>query len=332
MTQETFTMQSIKGAVALAISLSCVGIVASAHAQGSRDYPSKPVRLVVPFPAGGPTDLLARVVSQRMGESMRQTILVDNKPGGNTIIGADAVAKAPADGYTLLMAVDNTLVMNQYLYSKLPYDPIKDFEPIGKVAVSPLLVVTNQAGPKSMQELVAQAKAAPAKVTYGFGTFTTQLSGELLKRTLGKDVVSVPYKGSSGTTQGLLSNDVTFTIDGITSALPHIEKGTLRPLARLSSKSIPALASVPTLAEAGVKVPDIDVWMALLAPKGTPADIVARLNRELVQALQAKDVQEKLQSAGLLADPSSPQALRSFMASEAARWRPVIEEAGIKVD
>ncbi|WP_043460141.1 Bug family tripartite tricarboxylate transporter substrate binding protein [Azohydromonas australica] len=325
-------MHTTKGLVALAISLSCAGLTANARAQAAGDYPSKPIRLVVPFPAGGPTDLLARVVGQRMSESMRQTIVVDNKPGGNTIIGADAVAKAPPDGYTLLMAVDNTLVMNQYLYSKLPYDPFKDFEPVGKVAVSPLLVVTNQAGPQSMQELVAQTKAAPAKVSYGFGTFTTQLSGELLKRTLGKGVISVPYKGSSGTTQGLLSNDVTFTIDGITAALPHIEKGTLRPLARLSSKSIPALASVPTLTEAGVKVPDIDVWMALLAPKGTPAGIVAKLNRELTQALAAKDVQDKLQSAGLLADPSSAQGLRNFMTSEAARWRPVIKEAGIKID
>ncbi len=325
-------MQTPKSFLALALSLSCAGITADALAQGSSDYPGKPIRLVVPFPAGGPTDLLARVVGQRMGESMQQTIIVDNKPGANTIIGADAVAKAPADGYTLLMAVDNTLVMNQYLYAKLPHDPIKDFEPIGKVAVSPLLVVTNAAGPKSIQELAARAKAAPDKLSYGFGTFTTQLSGELLKQTLGKRVVAVPYKGSSGTTQGLLSNDVTFTIDGITAVLPHIEKGTLRPLARLSAKSIPALASVPTLSDAGIKVPDIDVWMALLAPKGTPATVVARLNRELTQALAAKDVQDKLQSAGLLADPSSPQALRSFIASEAERWRPVIEEAGIKID
>lgn len=325
-------MQRYKGLAALAISLSCAGFTAEALAQGSRDYPSKPVRLVVPFPAGGPTDLLARVVGQRMGEAMHQTIVVDNKPGANTIIGADAVAKAPADGYTLLMAVDNTLVMNQYLYAKLPYDPVRDFEPIGKVAVSPLLLITNQSGPQSMQDLMARAKAAPAKVSYGFGTLTTQLSGELLKRTFGKALVAVPYKGSSGTTQGLLSNDVTFTIDGITAALPHFEKGTLRPLARLSSKSMPVVAGVPTLAESGFNLPEIDVWIALLAPKGTPGEIVAKLNRELRRALGAKDVQEKLQSAGLLPDPSSPDELGKFMALEAVRWRPVIEEAGIKID
>ncbi|GLS13932.1 hypothetical protein GCM10007935_13620 [Hydrogenophaga electricum] len=276
--------------------------------------------------------MLARLVGQRMGQAMRQTIVVDNKPGANTIIGADAVAKAPADGYTLLMAIDSTLVMNQYLYAKLPYDPIRDFEPIGKVATTPLVIVTHQTGPQSMQALVAQAKADPSALSYGFGTFTSQLSGELLKRTLGKEVVSVPYKGSAGTTQGLLSKDVTFTIDGITAAMPHFEKGTLRPLARLSTRSIPSLPNVPTLADVGVKLPDIDVWMALLAPRGTPADVVDKLSQALSQALAAKDVQEKLLAAGLLADVSSPQALRSFIASEAARWRPVIADAGIKID
>ncbi|PZP91177.1 MAG: hypothetical protein DI587_36245 [Variovorax paradoxus] len=325
-------MKTFKVPAALVLSLLCAATPVLAQAQGSRDYPNRPIKLVVPFPAGGPTDLLARVVGQRMGETMRQTIVVDNKPGANTIIGADAVAKAPADGYTLLMAIDNTLVMNQYLYVKLPYDPIKDFDPIGKVASTPLVVMTHQGGPQSMQALQAQAKATPAALSYGFGTFTSQLSGELLKRTLGKEVVSVPYKGSAGTTQGLLSKDVTFTIDGITTAMPHFEKGTLRPLARLSAKPIPTLPNVPSMSEVGLKLPDIDVWMALLAPKGTPADVVNRLNQALTQALASKDVQDKLLSAGLLADGSSPQALRSFIASEAARWGPVIAEAGIKID
>jgi len=325
-------MKTFQVAAAFAVSLTCASLQAHAQALASRDYPSRPIRMIVPFPAGGPTDLLARVVGQRMGELMRQPMVVDNKPGANTIIGADAVAKAAPDGYTLLMAIDNTLVMNQYLYAKLPYDPVKDFEPIGKVATTPLVVMTHQAGPQSMQVLVAQAKAGPAAMSYGFGTFTSQLSGELLKRTLGKEVVSVPYKGSAGTTQSLLTKDVTFTIDGITTAMPHFEKGTLRPLARLSAKPIPTLPGVPSMAEVGVKLPDIDVWMALLAPKGTPAAVVDELNRALTQALASKDVQEKLLGAGLLADASTPQALRSFIASEAARWRPVIAEAGIRID
>ncbi|MDM0084598.1 tripartite tricarboxylate transporter substrate binding protein [Variovorax sp. J31P179] len=325
-------MKTLKRLATLATALWCLVSTFDALAQGSRDYPNHPIKLIVPFPAGGPTDFLARVVGQRMGEAMRQTVVVDNKPGANTIIGADSVAKAAPDGYTLLMAIDNTLVMNQYLYSKLPYDPLNDFEPVGKVATTPLVVMTNQAGPKSMQALVALANANPGTLSYGFGTFTSQLSGELLKRTLGKDVVSVSYKGSAGTTQGLLSKDVTFTIDGITTALPHFEKGTLRPLARLSAKPIPTLPNVPAMSDVGIKLPEIDVWMALLAPKGTPADVVDKLNHALTHALASKDVQDKLLGAGLLVDASSPQALRSFIASEAARWQPVIAEAGIKID
>lgn len=325
-------MKNFKRLAAFAISLSCAAISINAVAEVASDFPVRPIKLIVPFPAGGPTDLLARVVGQRMGEVMHQAIVIDNKPGANTIIGASTVAKAAPDGYTLLMAIDNTLVMNQYLYSKLPYDPVKDFEPIGKVATTPLVVMTSQAGPKSMLALVDQAKAHPGTLSYGYGTFTSQLSGELLKQVLGKEVVSVSYKGSAGTTQALLSSDVTFTIDGITTAMPHFEKGTLRPLARLSAKPIPTLPKVPTLSEAGINLPDIDVWMALLAPKGTPAAVVAKLNIALTQALAAKDVQATLLGAGLLTDASSPEALRSFITSESARWRKVIAESGIKID
>ncbi|MDM0066895.1 tripartite tricarboxylate transporter substrate binding protein [Variovorax sp. J31P207] len=325
-------MKILKRFAAFALLLPCAAISVNAVAEVATEFPARPIKLVVPFPAGGPTDLLARVVGQRMGELMRQTIVIDNKPGANTIIGASAVAKAAPDGYTLLLAIDNTLVMNQHLYSRLPYDPVKDFEPIGKVATTPLVVMTNQAGPKSMQALVDQAKTHPSTMSYGFGTFTSQLSGELLRKFLGKDVVPVSYKGSAGTTQALLSSDVAFTIDGITTAMPHFEKGTLRPLARLSAKPIPTLPKVPSLAEAGINLPDIEVWMALLAPKGTPSDVVAKLNRALTQALAAKDVQDTLLAAGLLTDPSSPEALRSFMTSESASWRKVIADSGIKID
>jgi tripartite-type tricarboxylate transporter receptor subunit TctC len=324
-------MKILKRFTAFALLLSCT-VSVDAVAEVASEFPVRPIKLVVPFPAGGPTDLLARVVGQRMGDLMHQAVVIDNKPGANTIIGASAVAKAAPDGYTLLMAIDNTLVMNQHLYSKLPYDPVKDFEPIGKVATTPLVVMTNKAGPKSMQALVDQAKSHPATLSYGFGTFTSQLSGELLKQFLGKEVVAVSYKGSAGTTQALLSTDVTFTIDGITTAMPHFEKGTLQPLARLSAKPIPTLPNVPTLTEAGINLPDIDVWMALLAPKGTPSEVVAKLNRALTQALAAKDVQDTLLASGLLTDASSPEALRSFITSESARWRKVIADAGIKID
>lgn len=305
--------------------------VTTAIAQGS-DFPTRPIRIVVPFPAGGPTDILARVVGQKMADQMGQPILVDNRPGANTSIGASAVAKAPADGYTLLMAIDNTLAMNQYLYAKLPYDPSKDFDAIGKVAVSPLIVVSGTKGPSSMTELLARIKTNARQVTYGHGTFTTQFAGEMLRREAGKDMVDVPYRGSAAVTQGLLSNDVVFTIDGITAALPHIQKGTFHALAKLSNRPLPALAKIPTLAEMGVKFPEVEVWMALVAPRGTPGPVVERLNRELLQALGAESVQQKLNDLGLIVDGSTPDALRQFIAAESAKWKPVIESTGIKLD
>jgi tripartite-type tricarboxylate transporter receptor subunit TctC len=253
---------------AAAITLSLTTLQVSAQ---SADFPNRPIRMIVPFPAGGPTDILARVVGQKMSEQLGQPILIDNRPGANTSIGASAVAKAPADGYTLLMAIDNTLTMNQFLYSKLPYDPAKDFDAIGKVAVSPLILVTGSKGPASLPELLTRIKANPGQINYGHGTFTTQFAGEMLRREVGKEMVDVPYKGSSAVTQGLLSNDVVFTIDGVTAALPHIQKGTFHAVARLSGRALPPLPRVPALAEAGVKLPDIEVWMALVAPRGLRA-------------------------------------------------------------
>jgi tripartite-type tricarboxylate transporter receptor subunit TctC len=317
----------------IAFALGVAGVLAAPLASAqSTAFPERPIRIIVPFPAGGPTDILARVVGQRMGEQMGQTVLVDNRPGANTGIGAAAVANAPADGYTLLLAVDNTLAMNQFLYSRLSYDPVKDFEPIGKMAVSPLIVVTRGEGPRTMQALLAQVTSNPGKVSYGYGTFTTQFAGEMLRREIGKAMVDVPYKGSAAVTQGLLTKDVLFTIDGITAALPHIQKGTFHALAKLSDRKLSALPDVPLLRASGVKMPDVEVWMALMAPKGTPARVIERISNEMAKAMAAKDVQQKLADAGLLADSSGPQALREFIAAESAKWKPVIESTGIKID
>jgi tripartite-type tricarboxylate transporter receptor subunit TctC len=324
-------MKTWKQSIALALGVAAILAAPLASAQ-STAFPERPIRIIVPFPAGGPTDILARVLGQRLGEQMGQTVLIDNRPGANTGIGAVAVAKAPPDGYTLLLAVDNTLAMNQFLYSRLPYDPVKDFEPVGKLAVSPLIVVTRSEGPKTLQALLAQVKSDPRKVSYGYGTFTTQFAGEMLRREIGKGMVDVPYKGSSAVTQGLLTHDVLFTIDGITAALPHIQKGTFRALAKLSDRKLSALPDVPLLRASGLKMPDVEVWMALMAPKGTPAPVIDRVATELSKALGARDVQQKLADVGLLADSSGPEALREFIAAESAKWKPVIESTGIKID
>lgn len=324
-------MNTIQRVLTLTLAIASATATSTVSAQAN-DYPNRPIRMVVPFPAGGPTDILARVVGLKMSEQLNQPVVIDNRPGANTGIGAAAVAKAAADGYTLLMAVDNTLAMNQFLYSRLPYDPINDFEAVGKVAVSPLIIVTSAQGPSTLQALLTLVKAAPHKVSYGYGTFTTQFAGEMLRREIGKSMVDVPYKGSAAVTQGLLTHDVLFTIDGITAALPHIQKGSFRALAKLSHRSLPSLPQVPPIREAGIQIPDVEVWMALVAPHGTPAPIVERLNRELLKALSAKDVQQKLNEVGLLADGSSPAGLREFVAAEAAKWKPVIEATGIKID
>ncbi|MDB5849355.1 MAG: hypothetical protein JWP29_3107 [Rhodoferax sp.] len=295
-------------------------------------YPQRPIRLVVPFPAGGPTDILARVVGQKLTERLGQAVIVDNKPGANTIIGADVVAKAAPDGYTLLLAIDSTLVMNQALYSKLPYDPVKDFEPIAKMAISPLIVVTSSAGPHTLKDVIAQAKAQPGKVSFGYGTVTTQLGGEIIKNALGLNILSVAYKGSAGTVQGLLSNDVTYIIDGVSAALPHIQSGKFRALATLGDKRIPVLPELPSVAsEAGLHGFDVAVWMGLVAPRGTPEPITRLLGAEVARALELPDVREKLDAVGLLPDMVPAAAFRGFMQTETVKWQKAITQAEIKI-
>ena len=297
-------------------------------------YPSKPIRIVVPFPAGGPSDVQARVIGQKMGESLDQQVLVDNRPGANTIIGAEAVAKAPPDGHTLLMVIDSTLTMNPYLYRKLPYDPQKDFAPISMTAWSPLILVVDGAtGPKSVKELLQEARANPGKLSFGAGTITTQLAGELLKSAAGVNMVYVPYKGSPGTVQGLLSNDVKFIIDGVTSSVPHIRSGKFRVLASLTARPIAALPNLASLAtEAGLAGFDVAVWLGLVAPAGTPAEIVNKLSQEIARILALPDVKEKHAAIGLDPASNTPSEFTAFIRAEAERWGKTIKEAGIRLD
>ena len=315
-------------------SIFLVSLLASAPAFGQSDatYPQKSIRMVVPFPAGGPTDLLARVVGQKLADPLGQAVVIDNKAGGSTVIGAEIVARAPPDGYTLLMAIDNTLVMNQSLYSKLSYDPIKDFEPITKVATSPLIEVTSTNGPQSLKAALAQAKAQPGSISYGYGTFTSQLGAELIKNSLSISAMGVAYKGSAGTVQGLLSNDVSFIIDGVTTALPHIQSGKFRALANLGNNPIAALPGLPSVAvEAGIPGFDVAVWIGLVAPRGTPVAIVQKLSNEVALVLAMPDVKEKLAGAGLIVDPQPPAAFRSFIQAESVEWTKIIQQADIKI-
>ncbi len=304
------------------------------YAQGAATYPNKPVRIIVPFPSGGPSDVQARVIGQKLNEFWKQPVIVDNRPGANTIIGAEAVAKAAPDGYTLLLVIDSTLVMNQSLYSKLPYDPIKDFAPVTLTAWSPLILVVDAAtGPKSVQDLIAQAKANPGKLNFGAGTITTQLGGEMLKSAAGIDMVFVPYKGSPGTVQGLLSGDVKIIIDGVTSSVPHIKSGKFRVLANMGTRPIAALPGLPTIAgDAGLPSVDLAVWQGIVAPAGTPPDIIAKLHQDVVRVLGLPDVREKFYSVGLDPATSSSAEFAAFIKTEAARWSKIIKQANIHLD
>jgi tripartite-type tricarboxylate transporter receptor subunit TctC len=315
----------------LALGLAGAG---AALAQTPQAWPSKPIRVIVPFPTGGPSDVGMRLIAQKMTESWGQQVIVDNRPGANTIIGAEAVAKAPADGYTLLFAIDSTLTMNQHLYRQIPYDPLRDFAPVSLALWSPIIVVVDAAtGASSVRELMQRARERPGKLTFGGGTLTTQLAGEQVKRMAGLDILLVPYKGSPPTVQGLLSGDVDFIIDGVTSSVPHLRSGKLRALAVMGSKPPAGLPGLPTFAaESGLRDVDIGVWLGLVAPAGTPAAIVNRLNEEMSRIMALPEVRERLIGVGLEPMQATPAEFGAFIARESARWGELIRQTGMRLD
>src|SRR5437868_12086766 len=252
-----------------------VGTAAAQEANSAQkdSYPSRPIHLIVPFPAGGPSDIVARLIGQKMSEDWGQPVVIENRPGANTIIGAQAAAKAAPDGYTLFMAIDSTLVMNQFVHKSLPYDPFDDFVPITLTAKTiSVLAVSAVSGPKTVQELMARAKAQPGKLNYGAGTITAQLMGYLFHKAAGLDIVYVPFKGTPDTVNGLLTGSVELIYAANVIVAPVIESGAVRALARLARAAPASMADVPPLAEAA-RLPDfadISVWLGLVAPRGTP--------------------------------------------------------------
>ncbi len=288
----------------------------------------------MPSAPGGPTDLLTRIIAQKMSEAWGQQVIADNRPGANTMIGAQAVAKAAPDGYMLLMALDSTLAMNQSLYGKIAYDPIRDFAPVTRTANSPLaLIVDSGAGAKTARDLFAQARANPGKLSFGTGTPTTRLSGELIKSMASADMLNVPFKSSAGTVQGLLSKDVDFILDGLTSALPYIRNGKFRILGTLSSDRIETLPGLPLLSsEAGLPPIEVSVWLGLVAPAGTPAEIISRLNQEVVHILGLPEVRERLANIGMIPVTSTPAEFSAFILAESNRWARVIKQSNIKIE
>jgi tripartite-type tricarboxylate transporter receptor subunit TctC len=319
-----------------AVALVSLAIAVPAAAEdAAKDYPNRAIHIVVPFPAGGPADVASRLLGQRMSEDWGQPVIVDNRPGGNTVIGAQQVAKAAPDGYTLLMAIDSTLVMNQFVYKNLPYDPFNDFEPITSTTKTvSVLAVSGTDGPKDVKALIAEAKAAPGKLNYGAGTITAQLMGYRFHKAAGIDIQYVPFKGTPATVDGLLTGSVQIVYVANTTVAPLVESGKVRALAKLDSRTPASVGNIPTLADAAglPALEDMSVWLGLVAPKGTSRAIVDKLQRKVVEIMADPAMQEKSERTGAFAFTSTPEEFAKFIRQEAARWEPVLKETNIKFD
>ena len=303
--------------------------VASALAQ---TYPSRPIRLVVPFAAGGPADFLGRVIGQKLGEALGQQIVVDNRPGANTILGAQAVARADPDGYTLLMAIDGTLVMNPFLYGKLPYDAVKDFEPISLIALVPSAFVANNAVPaKTLPELVAQEKAKPGTYLIGSSTPTTQVGIELLNMLAGIKFGIVPYKGGSTQVTGLLGGEIPIGVESFNVALPLYRAGQLKVLAVMTPARMTLAPEITPIAEI---YPDynLGIWQSIVAPAGTPREVIDKLGAAIKVVLSDRELRQKILNAGIEpAFSNSPQEFAAFVRAQAEMRSKVIRAIGLNL-
>lgn len=314
----------------LKCSLAAMLFVLGAHPAGAQEYPTLPVRLIVPFPPGGAADLLTRLVAQKLADAMKGSFLVENRPGGNTIIAATAVAKAPPDGHTLLVAVDSTLTMNKSLYRKLPYDPFTDFAPVVLLAEQPMMFAANPNAPfKTVPELVSYAKANPGKLNIGVGALIARVAAEQLKLSSGIDFQIIQYQGSAPSRTALLSGDLHATFSDVASPGPFIKDGRMRALGTTGLKRASGQPNVPAIAEQGYPGFDVKSWYAVVAPAATPAPIVARLNTEIARALQSPDIQQRIGEQGLDLRPGTPADLAAFMRSEHAKWDKVLKQANV---
>jgi tripartite-type tricarboxylate transporter receptor subunit TctC len=301
----------------------------------AQTYPNRPIRFVVPFSAGGAADVPGRILTQKLTEALGQQVVVDNRPGAGSTIGADQVAKAPPDGYTLL-TISNTHFVSAALYKKLPYDSVADFAPVTQVTSAMNVIVVHPSLPvKTVKELIALAKAQPGKIDYASsGNGSTQhLTGALFTKMAGIEMTHIPYRGSGPATADLLSGQVTVGFPGIAGMLPQIKAGKLRALAVTSAKRSPELPNVPTVAEAGVKGYDVTAWFGVAGPKGMPRDIVLKLHSELLRILKNPDVQKLLLNAGQeVAWQETPELFGEMLKTEAAKWARMVKESGATVN
>lgn len=294
----------------------------------------KTTRIIVPFGAGGPIDATARILAEAVKDSLG-TVIVENKPGAGGNIGADFVAKSPADGYTILMGALSTHAVNPSLYKSMPYDAAKDFAPITLIAITPNVLVVNAASPvTSAKEFIAYAKANPGKLSFGSGSNGSagHLAGELFKVETGTDAVHIPFKGGAPATQALLAGDTQFMFDNLANAMAQVKAGKLRALAVTTANRSPLAPDLPTMAEAGLPGFDISTWYGFFAPAGTPPAVVAKWNAEVTKILNAPDVRAKFVADGAEPAPNSPEQFAQFIAREQAKYARIVKASGAKVD
>jgi len=304
-------------------------------AQSPATYPTKPIRLVVPFTPGGSTDILARAIGLELTKAWGQSVIVENVPGAGGSIGADKVAKAPADGYTLLMGHIGTLAVNPSLYPNLPYDPVKSFSPVAWVARVPnVLVVHPSVKANTLKELVALAKSKPGQLNYGSGGngSAANLATEYFKMQTGTSLLHIPYRGTAPAVTDLVGGQIQVLFTGAPAVMGQIKSGQLRALAVSSPRRVDALPDLPTVAETGYKDFEADQWYGVVAPTGTPKEIVARLNSQINLALNSAELKTRLNSEGAIATPNTPEVFGSLIQTEIARWKPVIQSGRVKAD
>jgi tripartite-type tricarboxylate transporter receptor subunit TctC len=312
---------------------------ALAHAQApspaaAQAWPAKPIRLVVGFPPGGGNDIIARLLGAKMQQTWGQAVVVENRPGAASIIAAELVAKSAPDGYTLLVNATGGMSINPVLYAKLPYDPLRDFEPIGMVGVFPLVLVVHPSVPaRTVRELIAYARRNPGKLNYSAGSTSFQVATEMFKQMTGTDIRHIPYKGSAASINAVLAGDVQLTIVDTPPLAGHLQQpDRLRALAVTSAKRSAGIPDLPTLAEAGVPGYDMSLWIGLFAPAGTPRDIVAKMSAEIARVVRLPDVREKLLAMGVDPLGNSPEQVADWIRREIARYGPVVRAANIKAE
>ena len=301
----------------------------------AQNFPTKPITIIVPFSAGGTTDILARIVGQGLTTELGQSVVVDNKPGAGGNIGGSLAAKAAADGYTLFMGTVGTHAINQSLYKKMPFDPVKDFAPLSRVATVPNLLVAHPSQPfKTVKEMIAYAKANPGKITYGSpgSGASPHVSGELFKRMTGTDLLHIPYQGSAPAMTDLLGGQTSVMFDNMPSAIQHVRSGKLRPIAVTTAKRSPELPDVPTIAEAGVPGYEATSWFGMFAPAGTPKPVLDKLHAALIKVLNQADVKKKIAEQGGDVVAETPDQFAAFIKAESVKWGKVVKESGATAD